>query len=106
MDNLEKKKEISSKIENELEMLEVPIREEDVEKTWDDMKTKITNIQEKDIGFTANQQRTGMDDAENTRPHEGQTEIQGKANRIQTFKSSGKSVGKRKRSGCRQSAKK
>ncbi|XP_030747669.1 uncharacterized protein LOC115876118 [Sitophilus oryzae] len=53
LNNPEKKKEISSKIENELEMVEVPVREEDVEKTWNDLKTRITNIQEKDIGFTA-----------------------------------------------------
>ncbi|XP_030746036.1 craniofacial development protein 2-like [Sitophilus oryzae] len=47
------RKEISSKTEKELEMVEVPVREEDVEKTWNDLRTRITNIQEKDIGFTA-----------------------------------------------------
>lgn len=35
-------------------------RRTDVEKTWNDIKTKITNIQEKDIGFTAtNKNRNG-----------------------------------------------
>ncbi|XP_030746569.1 uncharacterized protein LOC115875286 [Sitophilus oryzae] len=53
LNNPEKKKEISSKIEKELEMVEVPVREEDVEKTWNYLRTRITNIQEKDIGFTA-----------------------------------------------------
>jgi len=53
LNNPEKKREISSKITKELEMVEVSVWEEDVEKTWNDIKTKITNIQEKDIGFTA-----------------------------------------------------
>lgn len=55
--NPKKRKEISLRIERKMETIANSTQREDIEGTWNALKTEITTIQEEDIGFTKNDKK-------------------------------------------------